>query len=309
MNLRVFNKDDYKFIIENLEQNSFLGSDISLSNLFYLQKKYNILLDIKNGILFRYYQGNENRLGYGFPISLKKNNENYLEEALSLILEDANIFKRKVKFCLCSLEQKNMLEETIRKCFNKYSIYWNSFLGDSDYIYETKNLAELPGKKFHKKKNHISKFMRLYENDFNFKTFEDEDISKDVLYVAKKWMEENPQIENNDLEMEGIKLALENKNLFFLKGAVLYVKGEACAMTLASEISSQCLDIHYEKALSEFSKDGAYAVINNLFAKKYIDYLYFNREEDMEIEGLRKAKLSYRPDMILDKYFGELVKC
>ena len=70
-------------------------------------------------------------------------------------------------------------------------------------------------------------------------------------------------------------------------------------MTIGSEINDSVLDIHFEKALDV---DGAYAMINNEFAKANEKYIQFNREEDLGIEGLRKSKLSYNPDKILMKY-------
>jgi len=77
-------------------------------------------------------------------------------------------------------------------------------------------------------------------------------------------------------------------------------------MTLASEISPNVLDIHYEKAIEKYEADGIFAIINNQFAKNSKEYLYLNREEDMGVPGLRKAKLSYKPDIILDKFYGKI---
>ena len=79
-------------------------------------------------------------------------------------------------------------------------------------------------------------------------------------------------------------------------------------MTLASPISASVLDIHFEKSLSEPAKNGAYAAINQFFAQNCNFYEYLNREEDLGIPGLRKAKLSYKPDIILDKFSGILQK-
>ena len=74
-------------------------------------------------------------------------------------------------------------------------------------------------------------------------------------------------------------------------------------MTLAAPVSPDVLDVIYEKAFGDFERNGAYAVINQQFARRNSSYLYFNREEDMGVEGLRKAKLSYKPTMILDKFY------
>lgn len=89
-----------------------------------------------------------------------------------------------------------------------------------------------------------------------------------------------------------------------MSGAVLYVEDKPVAMTLGSEISQNVYDVNFEKALREY--DGVYAVINNEFAKTLTKYKYINREEDMGLEGLRKAKLSYNPVIILDRYNAQL---
>ena len=85
-----------------------------------------------------------------------------------------------------------------------------------------------------------------------------------------------------------------------MRGAVLYVDEKPVAMTMGSEISKIAFDVNFEKALRSY--DGVYAVINNEFAKTLSAYKYINREEDMGIEGLKKAKLSYNPIIILDRY-------
>ena len=77
-------------------------------------------------------------------------------------------------------------------------------------------------------------------------------------------------------------------------------------MTLAAPISPDVLDVIYEKSVASHEKNGAYAVINQQFAKKGPQCLYYNREEDMGVEGLRKAKLSYKQYMILEKFYGRI---
>ena len=78
-------------------------------------------------------------------------------------------------------------------------------------------------------------------------------------------------------------------------------------MTLAAPISPDVLDVIYEKSFGDFARNGAYAVINQQFSRRCQSFLYLNREEDMGVEGLRKAKLSYKPEMILEKFYGEVL--
>ena len=124
------------------------------------------------------------------------------------------------------------------------------------------------------------------------------------MQVVYDWCKENNINQSTYGELEVIKEALENFEEFKMNGAILYVENRPVAMTLGSEISERVFDVNFEKALREY--DGAYAVINNEFAKTLTRYEYINREEDMGIEGLRKAKLSYNPIIILDRYNAEL---
>ena len=108
-----------------------------------------------------------------------------------------------------------------------------------------------------------------------------------------------------------IKNALDNFAYFSkhadMKGGILFVENEPVAFCLSSTLSDSVTDIHFEKCLADFAKDGGYAVINNEYAKT-ISTKYINREEDLGIEGLRKAKRSYYPEIILEKFDVE-IKC
>ncbi len=325
MQLKSFNLDDFKFLIENLKTTDLSGSDTTIANLFLLQKKYNTKFCIAEGIFFRYYHGNRlGRRGYGFPLPLKKTDSDYLTKALKLIEKDASQNNRPIEFCLFTQEQKSKMTSTLHEVFSDRNINWNTDRADSDYLYLQKKLSELPGSEYHKKKNHISKFYRKFENVFSFKKFPENKNGIDMIQVAEKWLEEKKQstkilnehadTETEDLkklddEKESIKTAIENAELFGFKGGVLYIDNQPAGMTLASPISSDTLDIIYEKVILSVAKEGGYAAINQLFANTCKDYLYLNREEDLGIEGLRKSKLSYHPDIILDKFYGKVEKC
>lgn len=295
---------DFEYLENNLDTRGQYGSDTCIANLFLLQEKYNTWLKIHNNILFRYYYGDENRTGYGFPMPLKNAPEDWLKAAIEFILEDARVQQRTPAFCLISREQKKLLDECLAANFNKH-ISWKTNRDDCDYVYLQKNLAELPGSLYQKKRNHVSRFNRIYGSDWEFKAFPENDIAQDILGIAQKWYdekgEENPVLK---LELQSVELALQNVEPLRFTGGVLYVKGKPAAMTLASPISDSVLDVIYEKAVEEFEKDGVYSVLNQQFAKHCGSFLYMNREEDMGVPGLRKAKLSYKPTMILEKFFG-----
>lgn len=302
------NLSDFEWLGQNLRTEKLLGSDSAPASIFLLQDKYGIELLVRDGFLFRRYNGNGGRNGFGFPLAVSENSA--LKDALSFLVEKCSAEKTPLRFCLCTRDQKNEIDSCLAENFPRIKISWNSDRADSDYIYLAKNLADLPGQKFHKKKNHIARFMRLYGNRWEFRTFPENDIADDIIYIEEKWLDEKNSSGGNPdhallLEKKSITSAVEFHSALNIRGGVLYVDKKPAAMTLASPVSSQVLDIHFEKALSDYAADGAYSVVNNLFAKEAASFLYLNREEDMGVEGLRKAKLSYKPDIILDKFYGE----
>ncbi|MBR4180250.1 MAG: DUF2156 domain-containing protein [Treponema sp.] len=297
---------DFKYLNDNLQATGIFGSDASVANMFLLQEKYNTELKIRENVLIRYYYGDENRTGYAFPLFLKKDIP--LKQALEIIFDDAAQQKRPVSFCLITQEQKRELDLCLAEHFQGRHVEWKTNRDDCDYIYLRENLAGLLGSRYQKKRNHISRFNRIYGTNWEFKLYPQNDIADDILAVSQKWYNEKDGElkEVLRLEYESIQKALDNTQLLGLIGGVLYINGEPAAMTLAAPISADVLDVIYEKAVAEHEKNGAYAVINQQFARKGPQSLYYNREEDMGVEGLRKAKLSYKPDMILDKFYGRV---
>ena len=102
-------------------------------------------------------------------------------------------------------------------------------------------------------------------------------------------------------EMRGVQLMLDNMEYLDIKGGAILIDDDVIAFALGSAINDQIFNIHSEKALSGF--DAAYTVINREFARKNAQgYKYINREDDLGIDGLRKSKLSYKPQILLQKY-------
>ena len=170
---------------------------------------------------------------------------------------------------------------------------------NQEYIYNSSDLILLEGKKYHAKRNHISKFYREYGDSVKIEALDENNIS-DALKVFVDWCGENEIDYRKHGEYQVFKRACDSFKRLGMKGAVLYVGDKPVAMTAGSAVSPACFDVMFEKGLREY--DGVYAVINNEFAKTLSDYKYINREEDLGIEGLRKAKLSYHPAIIHDRF-------
>lgn len=172
---------------------------------------------------------------------------------------------------------------------------------NDDYIHLTKSLGELIGKRFHGKRGHVKKFRSTYQYDFQMIT---QDSLESVLKLNKQWTQAHEQMGTNseDENITAQKL-LNNFDALSLQGCTLSVDGKTVAASIGSSHrpGSDMFVIHYEKALLEY--EGAYSTISNHFSMELSEhYKYINREEDMGIEGLRKSKLSYHPDILLEKY-------
>lgn len=170
----------------------------------------------------------------------------------------------------------------------------------ADYIYESEKLATLAGKKFHGKRNHINKFKALYK-DWGYEELNNVN-QEECFQMALKWRNQNgcdDDVEKN-AEMCVTLNALRLYKELGLTGGVLRVNGEIVAFTLGEPACGDTFVVHIEKAYSDV--EGAYPMINQQFVQHTcMDYKYVNREDDTGSEGLRKAKLSYRPAFLVNK--------
>lgn len=276
-----------------------MGSDSALANILLLSHKYDTEIAVCDGVLYRYYHGkSENRRGYGFPLS-----EGPLDirSCVELLAEDAKKRNVPLEFCLCDETQKALIDSVI-------NVEWKTTVDDNDYIYSRERLATLSGRKLQKKRNHVNRFKNAYPG------WHYEEIGMHnkcaALEIASKWLEEREEPSLDEmLEYESIGYALLNFYNMNVFGGILYVGEEPVAMTLASEISPLCVDVHFEKAVGEYAGNGAFAAVNQCFASSEAvsKYEYINREEDMGIEGLRRAKETYDPVFKLQKFYGKAV--
>ncbi len=170
----------------------------------------------------------------------------------------------------------------------------------ADYVYESEKLATLSGKKLHAKRNHINKFKATVEN-WSYESMTEENL-EDCFQMGLKWRDDNC-VEHSGEKRAEMCVTLNSLRLFReleLVGGVLRVDGEVVAFTIGEPISEDTFVVHIEKAYADLQ--GAYPMINQQFVEhECMQYKYINREEDTGAEGLRKAKLSYRPIFLVEK--------
>ena len=174
---------------------------------------------------------------------------------------------------------------------------------NADYIYTADKLCNLPGRHLASKRNHINKFERT--GDWELRPLiSDTALDEALAFVSLFFHEKNdPELVS---EARAIEEMFEHYDELGVYSALLYQNGKPVAWSAGTALNSRVFDVHFEKALA--SAEGAYAMINREFARMIVREIptieLFNREEDMGLEGLRRAKLSYHPDELLMKYYA-----
>ncbi len=170
-----------------------------------------------------------------------------------------------------------------------------------DYLYSIKELVELKGNRFHNKKNLFSQFIKSY--NYQYIPLSSDIIDK-VLTMQSDWCtwldcEATNTLSSENRVIEKVINAWET--LHGLKGGALLVNGKIVAYTVAEDLADDTLLIHFEKANQEYK--GSYQAINRIFLEKNnTGYAKVNREQDLDDDSLRKAKLSYNPLEYLKKF-------
>ncbi|GFH62834.1 MAG: conserved hypothetical protein [Candidatus Desulfovibrio kirbyi] len=174
--------------------------------------------------------------------------------------------------------------------------------GQWEYLYKQKELATLPGNRFHKKRNHYNSYIKVY-GKVDYRRLDDA-LVDDVLSVQDTWCqwhdcEDSPSLQ---AENDAVNRVLSHWNCFCeLTGGSLYVDGKMVAFSIGERLDAQSLGVHYEKGLNGFR--GVYQTINCVFSKYAgAGFTYINRAQDLDEEGLRQAKLTYLPTDFLRKY-------
>ncbi len=237
-----------------------------------------------------------------YPFPLGKN----LKPTLDAIIHDAKM--RGIPCRLTSLNQEEcaLLERLYPGMF-RYHFDRDGF----DYVYSIDDLASLAGRKYQRKRNHFNRFRQAHP-EYTTLPITDENTGQ-VSALVDSWYAQrlaaDPQA---DFHMErcALKKAPKFRKELNMEGLILLDGGKMLAMTIGSPLSESTFDVQFEKALEE--ADGAYPAINCEFArylkKKYPLLKWLNREEDMGLEGLRKAKLSYNPDHFVEKSWACLLE-
>lgn len=237
----------------------------------------------------------DNHCFYPFPVG---NGDKKI--VLDTIFSDAK--ERGVCCCLTGLnpEDKHTLETLYPGQF-----YFQYDRSNSDYVYSIHDLADLKGRKLHRKRNHLKHFQKTHPNCV-VEGISDDNV-EEIRDFLNQWyqmkLEDTPDGDYHN-EQAALEKALTYYKELEMEGLILKEDDTILGFTLGRQMSPDTFDVHFEKARGDI--DGAYTTINNAFANyirdKYPHISYLNREEDMGIPGLRKAKQSYFPHHLVKKY-------
>ena len=267
------------------------GCEFSFGNLF-MWGSQDIAFLHDHAVL---YAKIDDRCFYPFPIGSgsKKN-------VLDAIFADAK--ERNVCTCLTGLNEIN--KATLQSLYPN-QFYFHTDRSSFDYVYDINDLADLKGRKLHRKRNHLKHFKKNHP-DYIVTPITIHNMDRVRAFVAEWYklkLEDNPDGDYHN-EQAALEKVFTHYEHLEMEGLLLEENNEVLGITMASQMYPDTFDVHFEKARGDI--DGAYTTINCEFANyirsKYPHIKYLDREEDMGIPGLRKAKMSYFPHHFVKKY-------
>lgn len=271
------------------------GSELSYANLNMWGEQKAAILHNQLIVLTKYNK----KYMYHFPLGMGDK-----KVALEAILQDSR--ERGIPCIIASLTENDaaLLESLYPEKFD-IRFHCDSF----DYVYSVEKLAELKGRKYHRKRNHYNRFCKNFP-EFYVETLSSQNLSQ-VKDFINHWyhdrLEESPENDYQN-EQNALEKCFENYERLGMESLILYNKEQILAFTMGSRLSPNTFDVHFEKA--RWDVEGAYTAINCEFAKyirkKYPEVEFLDREEDMGLEGLRKAKESYFPHHMIEKAIAVL---
>ena len=274
-------------------------SGYTFTNFFMWRKMRNYSWAMEDDVLYIFSENEENFSAWQ-PIGAQEK----MQDAITKILRVAeeNRGEKQFKFAVVEKIFADELEMYPHAKFNITSEQ-NSF----DYVYLAQDLINLSGRKFHGKKNHLNAF-RKENPDAKYVPITEKIIPKcreelNLWYEAHKRV--NPDNPFICYEQAAIHEIFDHFEAFKVKGGAILIDGKVAAFTFGEKLNSDTAVIHVEKANPNIR--GIYVAINQNFVEnEWSDMIYINREEDMGVEGLRKAKKSYRPIKMIEKFDATL---
>ena len=288
-----------KEIIEKFVDKSKLESyEYLFSSLYMWRKLNNVKYAVLDNVLI--IEKNEEGKGTFYAQLFNYNKDNLTNIIDELIKRNLNFTDRDFLFG----DVDEGFVEDLKK-YTDFKIEAVEDIDDSEYIYNTNDLIELRGKKYHSKKNHVNSFLKTYT--YVIKTIIDENVKIDCMDLLHKWHDEVAVTIDKEMimEIDAIKDLFSELHFFDLDSFAVYIDGDLAGFAVGERVNDNMAVIHVERG--ELSYKGIYAFLNKQFlVESFSDTLLVNRQEDTGNEGLRKAKQSYHPAKMVKKYLVKI---
>jgi len=286
--------EDYKLYKNYLR--FYNNSESSFATMYMWQHYFDVKYYAKNNVLYSLYKNKNDEFNSFMPYGNNRNSHEVINNLLNLY----QTFNQPLIIKLCTQDFVDFVVNS-----KKYSTIIKPVENSFDYVYRTQDLINLSGKKYHSKKNHINTFNKKYS--YEYISYNDS-FKESCIEFCKKTLSQyyDNDIDSYKTELFSIEKTFDNINELNLKCGLLTIDDNIIALSVGEKLNDEYALIHIEKA--DYNYRTAYSVINNLFLKnEFADTVYVNREEDMGIEGLRKAKESYHPSHYIKKYNIEFI--
>lgn len=273
------------------QKERIFNSDFTFTNIFMWRKSYNIRYAVIDGMLcISSRHGGEPR-AVNFPLG-----SGNIRTVIQKIIDDFESCGETPLIRLYSEEARKLFEDSFPDGF-VITEDRNSF----DYVYRTADLIELSGKKYHGKRNHVNKFKSEYNWEYWHMT---PDFGSRCMDMFSKWYsDKRDSVPGIDEQLEAVSELISNWERLDITGGCLTVDSEMVAFSFGEPLcrANSVAVIHLEHANTDFK--GSYAAMNREFLKhEWSSFEFVNREEDMGLDGLRRAKRSYKPAYMTKKY-------
>lgn len=298
MNFKKLQLEDRDLFLKYLGEYKFYTYEYSFTTLYLWRNYLNIEFALNDDYIV--VRKHHSTIGSYFmePIG-------YKDENLKEIVENLNTIKREDNMDYLF---RNVETPFLNKLIGLFGdrVYYKEDENNFDYIYNTKDLATLSGKKYKKRRNRYNTFLNKYKNCYFRLGNGNEERKIDCEALAKKWyMEYDNNSEETYYELKGVKDLLDNFEALNIKYISVYDNDKIIGFAIGEAVNKDYALIHIEKCCREYV--GIYEYINKTFIKEcFINTKFVNRGEDLGKPGLRKAKMEYNPTKLGKKYIINL---
>lgn len=267
----------------------------SFASMFCLKGKYGDEICEQDGWLF-VCRGK--RCISGWRTYLAPMGEGDIRSAVDLLRKDARQHGARIRFETVTETAKDAI---LRACPRQFAV--EKRRDYVEYIYTADKLVNLQGSALASRRHDVSAFWRRYAGHVSIIKISKESL-EEVHAFQDKWLQKNISPETHmqlTLENEAIHECLDNFDALEMSGIIVYIDGILCGYACGTGLSEGAYDVMYEKGDRRIPD--IYPILSMELVRNCCDgFRYINREEDLGIDGLRRAKLSYRPDILIDKY-------